>query len=155
MFANGCTVAEQFGDHIRQISGKIHFKPELLEEPGRIINGLVTITYQLMPNCAVITSPYYMSVMILIPESAGKTRVDYYMLTPGPADNPKAKELYAKSYDMILKVFGTKDFRAAEISQLGLASGAVDELSYCGLEEPIIRFYTSLERHLRLEPVAA
>jgi hypothetical protein len=77
-----------------------------------------------------------------------RSRVDYFMLTRTPADNPKAKELYERSYDLILKVFGTEDFRAAEISQTGLASGALDTVVYCGLETAIPKYYETLERFL-------
>jgi hypothetical protein len=46
---------------------------------------------------------------------------------------------------MILKVFGTEDFRAAEISHVGLASGALEDVVYSGLEETILMYYKILE----------
>jgi len=42
-------------------------------------------------------------------------------------------------------VFGTEDFRAAEISQEGLDSGALDTVVYGGLEHAIPDFYEALE----------
>jgi hypothetical protein len=70
------------------------------------------------------------------------------MLTRLPADNPKGEEIYARSYEMILGVFGGEDFRAAEISQVGLDSGALDEVVYSGLEATIPIYYEYLESRL-------
>jgi hypothetical protein len=67
------------------------------------------------------------------------------MLTQSAPDNPKAEDLYARSYELILKVFGTEDFRAAEISQVGLDSGALGTVVYGGLEQAIPDFYEALE----------
>jgi hypothetical protein len=93
----------------------------------------------------VVTSPYYISVMIIMPRSATRSMVDYFMLTRQAPDNPKAESLYARSYELILKVFGTEDFRAAEISQEGLSAGGLDTVIYGGLERAIPDFYQTLE----------
>jgi phenylpropionate dioxygenase-like ring-hydroxylating dioxygenase large terminal subunit len=145
MFADVPNVVDVFGPNIRQTSGKLNFMPSDLDIPGENIHKTVTHAYLLFPNTVVVTSPYYISVMIIMPNGPGKTTVDYAMLTRGPADNPKGEAVYKKSYDMILKVFGTEDFRAAEISHVGLASGALDEVVYSGLEETILLYYNILE----------
>ena len=67
------------------------------------------------------------------------------VLTREAPDNPKAEELFSRSYELILKVFGTEDFRAAEISQEGLATGALDKVIYGGLEAAIPPNYDMLE----------
>jgi phenylpropionate dioxygenase-like ring-hydroxylating dioxygenase large terminal subunit len=138
----------RLGPHISQVSGRANFTPEMLDIPGENIHKTVTITFQILPNTVVITSPYYLSVMIIQPNAVNRSTVDYYMLTRGAPDNPKAEDLYAKSFDMIQKVFGTEDFRAAEISQAGLESGAIDELVYGDLEKAIPEFYESVEGYL-------
>ena len=148
LFADVPTVASVLGDHIRQVSGKADFSPEQLDAPGESIHKTVTITYIAFPNVAVITSPYYVSVMLIQPQAANRTAVQYFMLTRDPADNDKARELFARSYEMILNVFGNEDFRAAAISQTGLESGTLTELLYGGLETQIPVFYDILERHL-------
>ncbi|KWR87835.1 aromatic ring-hydroxylating oxygenase subunit alpha [Cupriavidus sp. IDO] len=147
LFADVPTVPSQLGDHIRQVSGKANFEPSMLDAPGESIHKTVTITYVAFPNVVVVTSPYYVSVMIIKPGAAGKSTVEYFMLTRDPADNDKARELFGKSYEMIVNVFGNEDFRAACISQVGLASGAIKELIYGGLETQIPVFYRILERH--------
>jgi phenylpropionate dioxygenase-like ring-hydroxylating dioxygenase large terminal subunit len=148
MFADVPNVVDQFGLHSRQISGKINYTPDHLDQPGVNIHSIVTHAYLVFPSTVVVTSPYYISVMIIMPTAVDRSRVDYFMLTRTPPDNPKAQNLYARSYDLILKVFGTEDFRAAEISQVGLNSGALDEVSYCGLEAAIPKYYETLERFL-------
>lgn len=145
MFADVPNIYERFGRHTRQISGKMNFTPDMLDAPVKNIHDLVTHAYLAFPNTVVVTSPYYISVMIIMPRGADRSVVDYFMLTRQAPDNPKAEALYARSYELILKVFGTEDFRAAEISQQGLESGALDDVVYGGLEQAIPDFYDTLE----------
>jgi len=145
MFADVPNVYDRFGRHTRQVSGKLNFTPDLLDGSVKNIHEIVTHAYLAFPNTVVVTSPYYISVMIIMPRAAGRSVVDYFMLTRQAPDNPKAESLYARSYELILKVFGTEDFRAAEISQEGLDSGALDTVVYGGLEHAIPDFYETLE----------
>lgn len=147
-FADVPTVTDVFGLSIRQISGKVNFAPDAPELADTNIHKTITHAYLVFPNCVVITSPYYISVMLLIPQGVDRTRVDYFMLTPSAPDNPKAEELYAKSYDLILSVFGGEDFWAAEMSQHGLSTGALETVVYSGLEETILTFYELLESQI-------
>jgi nitrite reductase/ring-hydroxylating ferredoxin subunit len=147
MFADTPSIMDRLGPHFRQVSGKANFDPSEIR-PDDNIHKTITFAYDLMPNAVIVTSPYYISVMILAPRGPDRTMVDYTMLTREAPDNPKAEELFAKSYEMILSVFGGEDFRAAELSQAGLASGAIDDVIYCGLEDKIPEFYETLEAHL-------
>lgn len=152
LFADVPTVVSRMGDHLRQTSGKVEFMPELLETEGKKnIHKLVTHAYLLFPNTVVITSPYYMSVMILMPTAVGKTIVDYHMLTLNPVDNPHAEKLYKQSYDTVLGVFGNEDFAASETCYTGLSSGALDSIDvvYSGLEACIPMNYETLDKYLR------
>lgn len=148
MFADVPNVTSVLGHNIRQISGKVNFTPDCLDIEGENIHKSVTHAYLVFPNTVIVTSPYYISVMFIMPKSAGRSTVDYIMLTRGEADNEKAADVYQRSYEMILNVFGNEDFRAAEISQKGLASGALEDVIYCGLEETIPLYYEILERYL-------
>ena len=149
LFADVPTVVTQMGDHIRQVSGKIEFAPGGLENEKNI-HKTITHAYLLFPNTVLVTSPYYMSLMIIIPTAVGKTRVDYHMLTLNPADNPKSQALYQTSYETVLNVFGNEDFKAAEWCQKGLQSGALDAIGkvYSGLECAIPMQYATLDRYL-------
>ncbi|WP_229459246.1 SRPBCC family protein [Massilia cavernae] len=146
MFADVATIMSRIGPHIRQVSGKAQFEPAMLDLPGENIHKTVTHSYLVFPNTVIVTSPYYISVMIIGPRAANRSTVDYFMLTPGPADSDKALDLYTRSYDMVLNVFGNEDFRAASLSQKGLESGALAELVYGGLEASIPAFYETVEQ---------
>ncbi len=148
LYADVPNVVDKLGPTIRQISGKVNFTPEDLEIPGENIHKTVTTVYNLFPNGVVITSPWYISIMILHPRGPDRTIVDYHNLTRVAPDNPKAENLYKTSYDMVLDVFGNEDFRAAEISHAGLATGALESVVYSGLEASIPAYYGILESYL-------
>ena len=146
LFVDAPNNVDMFGPNIRQLSGRVGYEPSMLDEqPDGNIHKLITHAYTAFPNCVVVTSQYYISIMLLKPRAANHTHVEYYMLTPGPADTPKAQEVFARSFELIIKVFGGEDFRAAEISQQGLEAGVPETTVYCGLEENIVRYYERLE----------
>jgi nitrite reductase/ring-hydroxylating ferredoxin subunit len=145
LFADVPTVTDRLGRNIRQTSGKIQYSSDVLDKGNDNIHKSVTHAYQVFPNTVIVTSPWYISVMILMPNGPGKTTVDYFMLTLNPADNERSKALYTKSYDMVLDVFGNEDFRAAESCYAGLSSGALKEVVYSGLESAIPMFYETLD----------
>lgn len=146
LFQDAPNIVDLFGANIRQVSGRIGYVPAMLDEdPAQNIHKLVTHAYTAFPNCVVVTSQYYTSVMILMPRAPGRTTVEYFMLTPGAPTTDKAREVFARSYALILDVFGGEDFRAAEISQVGLEAGVPEETVYCGLESNIVRYYEALE----------
>ncbi|WP_109807520.1 aromatic ring-hydroxylating oxygenase subunit alpha [Sphingosinithalassobacter portus] len=145
-FPDAPNIVDMFGANVRQISGRIGYTPAMLDaDAGANVHKLVTHAYTAFPNCVVVTSQYYISVMLLFPRDVDRTVVDYFMLTPEPAGTPKAEEVFKRSYELILSVFGNEDFRAAEISQQGLAAGVPAETVYCGLESNIIRYYDAIE----------
>lgn len=148
LYADVPNVVDKLGPTIRQISGKVNFTPEDLDIPGENIHKTVTTVYNLFPNGVIITSPWYISIMILHPRGPDRTIVDYHNLTRVAPDNPKAENLYKTSYDMVLDVFGNEDFRAAEISHAGLATGALESVVYSGLEASIPAYYGILESYL-------
>ncbi|WP_422059646.1 aromatic ring-hydroxylating oxygenase subunit alpha [Sphingopyxis sp.] len=144
LFADVAGMSHRLGRNIRQISGKVQFSPDKVEG-GENIHKSITHAYTAFPNLVVVTSPYYISMMILAPQAIDRTIVDYVMLTRGAPDNPKAEELFAKSYAMILDVFGNEDFKAAEKCHRGLEQGAMPDVIYCGLEDMIPLYYSILD----------
>ena len=145
-FQDAPNIVDMFGPNIRQVSGRIGYVPEMLDEdPEANVHKLVTHAYTVFPNCVIVTSQYYTSVMILMPRDVDRTIVEYFMITPEAASTPKAEEVFGRSFELILSVFGGEDFRAAEISQEGLAAGVPEEAVYCGLETNIVRYYEAIE----------
>ncbi len=149
LFVDAPNIVDFFGPNVRQLSGRVGYEPSMLDkEPGGNIHKLITHAYTAFPNCVMVTSQYYTSLMLLKPRDVGHTAVNYFMLTPGPAATPKAEEVFARSYELIINVFGGEDFRAAEISQVGLGAGVPEATVYCGLESNIVRYYEALDRLL-------
>ncbi len=148
LYADVPNVIDALGPTLRQISGKLNFTPEDLEVPGENIHKTVTTVYNMFPNCVVITSPWYISVMVLHPRAPDRTIVDLHNLTRVAPDNPKAEALYQTSWDIVLDVFGNEDFRAATISHAGLSTGALDTVVYSGLEATVPIYYEILESYL-------
>jgi phenylpropionate dioxygenase-like ring-hydroxylating dioxygenase large terminal subunit len=148
LYADVPNVVDKLGPTVRQISGKLNFTPADLDVAGENVHKTVTTVYNMFPNCVVITSPWYISVMILHPRGPDRTIVDYHNLTRVAPDNPKAEKLYKTSYDMVLDVFGNEDYRAAEICHAGLATGALDTVVYSGLEATVPIYYEILESYL-------
>lgn len=148
MFADVPTIVHRLGLHFRQISGKINFDPSQPPSDMDELHKVITHAYLIFPNGVLITSPYYISFMIVSPRAAGKSIVDYYMLTKMAPDNPKAEELYARSFTLIDEVFGKEDFRAAELSQQGLDTGGIPTVYFGGLEETIPPFHDAVESFL-------
>jgi phenylpropionate dioxygenase-like ring-hydroxylating dioxygenase large terminal subunit len=145
-FQDAPTVEDLFGVNIRQISGRIGYTPDMLDaDPLENVHKLVTHAYVAFPSCVLVTSQYYTSIMLLIPQAPDRTQVDYFMLTPDEGATDKAKEVFERSYEMILNVFGNEDFRAAEICQTGLSAGVPSHTVYCGLEKCIVKYYDALE----------
>lgn len=145
IYADVPNVVTHLGHHQRQVSGKAHFDPSLLHGEISNLHKHLTHAYLVFPNTIVVTSPYYISLMTMMPRTRARTVVDYYMLVKSAPDNPKAEDLYRRSYDLVDKVFGGEDFRAACLQQEGLASGAVETVRFGGLEEMIGPFHRSIE----------
>ena len=148
LFDDVPSVYSQLGHHQRQISGKANFDPAVLGGNIDNLHKYITHAYLAFPNTIVVTSPYYISVMVLCPRANNRTVVEYYMLVKAPPETEKAKELYARSYKLIDEVFGGEDFRAALIQQQGLQAGGVDTVYYGGLEWMIGPFHDSVESFL-------
>ncbi|MBQ0794888.1 aromatic ring-hydroxylating dioxygenase subunit alpha [Zhongshania sp.] len=153
MFVDAPNVISLIGPHQRQCSGKANFDPAILNGQIDNLHKYITHAYLVFPNTIVVTSPYYISVMVLMPRGVGRTVVDYYMLVKSAPDTEKAKELYARSYRLIDEVFGGEDFRAAQLQQEGLGSGAIDRVYFGGLEEMIGPFHDAVESFLPNEAV--
>ena len=154
MFADLLGVVDVLGDHVRQLSGKAQFDPSLLDIPNENVHKHVTFAYLVFPSTVVITSPYYVGIQIVKPNGVNRSTVEYFMLTRDRADNDKARDLFSRSFEMILNVFGNEDYRAACMSQTGLESGAVKEVVFGGMESRIPLFYSNVERHLQRYEVA-
>ncbi len=109
----------------------------------------MTYTYQIFPASVVIVSPDYINLLIVMPQSVGRTLVEDVMLIP---EEPLIKEAAAhwqRSWDLLDGgTFAGEDFRAAALAHQGLSSGAIEQVILGTLEHGIAEFHRKVEAAL-------
>ncbi len=58
----------------------------------------------------------------------------------------RSRNYFVKNLDLLLSVTGTEDFPLMEEIQRNLESGAIDQLVYGRIEQPLIHFHTEINR---------
>tara|TARA_R110001606_G_scaffold216728_1_gene364616 strand:- start:3755 stop:4912 length:1158 start_codon:yes stop_codon:yes gene_type:complete len=148
MFTEYVNGVDPIGRHIRQLSGRGNFDNSKVGATYGAVRNTTVISYLLFPNTIIITSPSYVSVMIVVPVSEHESHIDYYMLTDRAPASPKEEAHFQRSFDLIDKVFGEEDFQAATWGQEGLSTGAIDHLLLGGLEQALRMFHDRIEELL-------
>lgn len=148
-FKDGVTTGDMIGPHQRSAVGR---EANLVAAAGgdwAQLRAAITYTYQMFPGTVLIVSPDYMNLMTMMPQSAGEVLVEDFMLIPAPPETDKARDHWERSWDLLDgKVFSGEDFRAAELGQQGLASGAIDRVTLGTLETGIRHFHDAVEARL-------
>jgi phenylpropionate dioxygenase-like ring-hydroxylating dioxygenase large terminal subunit len=141
-FKDGVSAGDRIGPHQRSLVGRAADMDGLDLANWQALRSIGTLTYQLFPACVVVVSPDYVNVMTIMPKSHERTLVEDFMLIPEPPATEKAERHWRKSWELLDGgVFAGEDFRAAELGQQGLSTGAVPELTLGTLETGIQRFH--------------
>jgi hypothetical protein len=148
-FADGITAGDRIGIHQRSAVGRTDYLAGVDHRDWPALRAVITYAYQLFPATILIMSPDYVNLMVLMPQSAGRTLVEDFMLIPEPPAGAEEEAHWDKSWRLLDEgVFAAEDFRAAALQQEGLASGSLDTLTIGTLETGIHHFHETVERAL-------
>ncbi|MBX7526689.1 aromatic ring-hydroxylating oxygenase subunit alpha [Qipengyuania vesicularis] len=149
-FKDGVTSGDMIGPHARSAVGRLEEMEGVDLTDMAQMRRVVTFAYQTLPGALVIPSPDYINLMVMMPQAHDRTLVEDFMLIPEEPATDKARDHWERSWALLDGgVFASEDFRAAELGQQGLSTGAVPELTLGTMEGGIRRYHETVEEALR------
>ncbi|WP_213981835.1 SRPBCC family protein [Sphingomonas sp. dw_22] len=148
-FKDGVSTADAIGPHQRSAVGRDAALAALSSSDWATLRAAITYTYQMFPGTVLVVSPDYINLMVLMPQAVDEVLVEDFMLIPEAPATEKALAHWEKSWELLDGgVFASEDFRACELGQQGLASGALDRVTLGTLELGIRHFHDAVEARL-------
>jgi phenylpropionate dioxygenase-like ring-hydroxylating dioxygenase large terminal subunit len=148
-FKDGVTTGDMIGPHQRSAVGREAGADALSSSDWAVLRSAITYTYQMFPGTVLIVSPDYINLMVLMPQAVGRVLVEDFMLIPEAPTTEKALDHWERSWKLLDEgVFAAEDFRAAELGQQGLSSGALERITLGTLEQGVKHFHEAVEAAL-------
>lgn len=146
-FVDAPQMIQTIGRHLRQTSGsRKGFNAADVSPLWPELRKSVVYAYIGFPSAVIVTSPTYVSVVLQYPIAHDRTHVRYAMLVENESEGTDIDKLHERSYALMSEAFGNEDFRAAELSQEGLRTGALQRLTLGGMEQGVRCFHDVVDR---------
>jgi glycine betaine catabolism A len=150
MFADRATACVEIGPHILQSSGRVGYQ----SDTGSTVSTFAqfrakgVFSYTVISSAVIITSPTYINVMLMAPQSHDKTVVNYYMLLDRMPETEAEIARCEKSMNLMERVTSEEDLWVAELGTIGTATGAVPQMILGGMEQDVMRFHRNIDQIL-------
>ena len=144
MFVDRKVTCEQVGEHMRVMSGRAGFHQGENVETFEQFRESAVVHYTLVPGALIITSPTYISVMLLSPQAVDKTVVHFYLLVDRLPETEREIKHYDKALALMARITTQEDFWVAELGTIAARAGVVKELTCGGMEREIVQFHKNV-----------
>ncbi|WP_395335682.1 aromatic ring-hydroxylating dioxygenase subunit alpha [Novosphingobium sp. BL-8H] len=144
MFIDRATSCEMIGEHMRVMSGRAGFRQGEEVETFEQFRRSAVVHYTIVPGALIITSPTYISVMLLAPAGIDRTIVNYYLLVDRLPETERETVHYEKSLALMKRVTTEEDFWVAELGTAAAREGVIEHITCGGMEREIVRFHETV-----------
>lgn len=148
MFVDRKTSCELIGEHLRVMSGRAGFQQGEPVETFEQFRESAVVHYTIVPGALIITSPRYISVMLLSPQAADRTVVNYYMLVDRLPETEREIARYEKSLALMTRITTEEDFWVAELGTIAAKTGVIKEMTCGGMEREMVQFHKNVNEIL-------